>query len=492
MSTEPRHVAIARLSGDIATKARQTRRRFQRKLKSNLKDALNRAKVDYSFEFNQSRIDIDTADPAICEQASRVFGIHSVTPGRAYDWESIDDIVRIGTEEFCESVAQRKFAVRARRTGAGKEAPFKSPDIERALGARLVECGGSVDLDDPDFVARVDVRRDDAVFYEESIPGPNGLPAGVEGRALALISGGFDSSVAAWSMLGRGVELDFVFFNLGGPPHEQGVVDVLRTFVDRWCYGWRPVLHRVDFRPVVGEMKAKTDGRYWQVLLKRLMLRAAAEIARRNGHLSLITGDALGQVSSQTLHNLAAVTAPIDRLVLRPLIAWNKDDIVNLSRIVGTHDLSATTPEYCALDASKPATKCSIGELDDVEANLDLAILDELVDHVRSDRADKVEDPTDVDVRISAVPDGAVVLDLRDDREHEAWAPEGAVHFPYGRALESFALLPREEATYVLVCEVGLKSAFLAEQMRVRGWNASSFAGGVPALKRWLKRSATT
>ncbi len=488
MSNDPRHVAIARLSGDIATKARQTRRRFQRKLKSNLKDALNRAGVDYSFSFNQSRIDIDTSDPAICEQASRVFGIHSVTPGRAYDWETLDDIVRIGTEEFCDRVAGRKFAVRARRSGSGKRAPFTSPDIDRALGAKLVECGGSVDLDDPDFVARVDVRMQDAVFYEESIPGPNGLPAGVEGRALALVSGGFDSAVAAWSMLGRGVELDFVFFNLGGPPHEQGVIDVLRTFADRWCYGWRPLLHRVDFRPIVGELKAKTDGRYWQVLLKRLMLRAAAKIAEEHGHLALVTGDALGQVSSQTLHNLAAVNAPIDRLVLRPLIEWNKDDIVNLSRTVGTHDLSATTPEYCSLDAGKPATKCSIGELDDVEAAIDLAILDELVEHCESDKVDKLEDPSDVDVRISEIPDGAVLLDLRDERAHQAWAPEGSVHFPYDRALQSFALLPRE-ATYVLVCEVGLKSAFLAEQMRERGWDASSFAGGVPALKRWLKRA---
>lgn len=488
--TEAKHVAVARLSGDICTKAKQTRRTFHRRLRSNLKDALNRAAVDYTFKLTEARIDIaiDSAEPTICEYASRVFGLHSVTPGRAYQWETIDDIVRIGVEEFSENVRGKKFAVRTRRSGQTATIPFKSPDVDRALGSALLDISAGVDLDNPDFTAHVDVRKDGVVFYEESIPGHSGLPVGVEGRALCLISGGFDSSVAAWKMLSRGIELDFVFFNLGGPPHEQGVVDVLRTFTERWCYGYRPELHVVDFRPVVGELKSKTEGRYWQVLLKRLMLRAAQAVANDGEYLALVTGDALGQVSSQTLHNLVAVSAPVSALVLRPLLGYDKDDIVNLSRIVGTHDLSATTPEYCSLNAGKPATRCSVFDLDRQEASIDMSILDELVTQRRTERVDRLKDPSDVDVRVHSLPEGAVVVDLREENPQN-WQYPGAVSFPFDRALQGIGMLPKQ-AKYVLLCDVGLKSAFLAEQMREQGWNASSFAGGVPALKRWARRNA--
>lgn len=482
---EARNVVVARLSGDICTKAKRTRQQFHSRLKSNLKDALNRANAEYSMRLSEARIDIESDDPAIADYASRVFGVSWVTIGRAYPYETLDDIVRLGVAEFTDAVRGRRFAVRTRRSGsAKKQLSFKSPDVDRALGAALLQQGGTVDLTNPEVTVRVDVRVDDVVLLSETLAGPRGLPIGVEGRGLALVSGGFDSAVAAWKMLSRGVELDFVFFNLGGPPHEQGVVDVLRPFVNRWCYGTRPDLYRIDFRPVVGEMKAKVPGRYWQVLLKRLFLRAADIVAREEGYDVLVTGDALGQVSSQTLHNLGAVSAPVQTLILRPLIGWDKDDIVNMSRIVGTHDQSAVTPEYCALDAGKPATRCSAAELEEQEALLDLSILEELVRRRRQDRVFRIEDPANVDVRTTAVPDGAVVLDLRDEGAQRDWVYEGSVHLPYERALEGVMLLPKT-ARYVLVCDVGLKSAFLAEQMRAAGWEAWSFLGGIPALQRF-------
>lgn len=485
---QPRNVAVARLSGDICTKAKRTRQQFQSRLKSNMKDALNRARVDYSMRLTEARIDIDSGDPALCELASRVFGVSSVTHGRAYPWGSLDDIVRLGREEFADSVAGRRFAVRTRRSGHAKTSvPFKSPDVDRALGAALVEAGGKVDLTAPDVTARVDVRHDDVIFYTGELAGPSGLPIGVEGRGLALVSGGFDSAVAAWKMMSRGVELDFLFFNLGGPPHEQGVLDLLRPFTDRWCYGSRPELIRVDLRAVVGEMKSKVPGRYWQVLLKRLFLRAADQIAREGDYQVLVTGDALGQVSSQTLHNLAAVSAPVETLILRPLVGFDKDDIVNLSRVVGTHDLSARNPEYCNLDAGKPATRCSAADLDAQEALMDLGILERLVADRVSERVERIADLADVDVRAHHVPDGAVVLDLRDEGAASDWDYPGAVHMPFERAIDNAMLLPKS-ASYLLFCDVGLKSAFLAEQMRANGWDAHSFAGGVSALRRWASR----
>lgn len=484
---QPRHVAVARLSGDICTKGKQTRRAFQQRLKSNLRDALNRARVDYRFVLREARIEIDPAHPELCAYASHVFGLHSVTPGRAYPWKTIDDIVELGAREFRDAVSGKVFAVRTRRSGAKHGIPFGSPDVDRALGARLMEYGAGVDLEAPEVTANVDVRAHDVVFYDASIPGARGLPIGVEGRGLALISGGFDSGVAAWQTMSRGIDLDFVFFNLGGPPQEQGVVDVLRHLSESWCFGYRPVVHVVDFRPIVGELKAKTEGRYWQVLLKRLMLRAASAIAEAEDHYTLVTGDALGQVSSQTLANLAAVSAPIRTLVLRPLIGLDKDDIIRISREIGTHDACARNPEFCSLDGANPATRCRARDLDRREGLIDMELLDELVAGRRTTRIDQLDDPTAHDVKIRDIPDGSVVIDLRDEEDVDAWSMPGAVHLPFGRAMQSVDMLPKS-AAYVLVCQVGLKSAFLAEQMCEHGWEASSFEGGTHALKRWWRR----
>ncbi len=485
---EPKHIMVARLSGDICTKGSQTRRTFHKKLKSNLKDALNRGRTPYTFKLAEGRFDIETTDPSLVEYAARVFGLASVTRGRQYSWETLDDIVRLGVLEYGEAVVGKKFAVRTRRSGDSRTVPFRSPDVDRALGAALYERSAGVDLSNPEFTARVDVRHDSVVFYDAEVKGPSGLPLGVEGRALGLISGGFDSSVAAHAMMSRGVELDFVFFNLGGSPHEQGVVDVMRVLTDRWCYGSRPVIHIVDFRPIVGELKTKTRGRFWQVLLKRLMLRAADQIAAEGDYLGLVTGDAIGQVSSQTLHNLHAVSAPIQSLILRPLVGMDKDDIVKQSRLVGTHDLSAQNAEYCALDADRCATRTTPAELDGVESMMDLTILDQLVAARRVERCDQIVDPVQVDVRVMSMPEDALVLDLRETLAPDEWTWEGAVHFPYDRALETVGALPRGPR-YVLFCDVGLKSAFLAEQMRAMGFaDASSFSGGLPALKRWTER----
>ena len=247
------------------------------------------------------------------------------------------------------------------------------------------------------------------------------------------------------------------------------------------------MLHRVDFRPIVGELRAKAQGRYWQVLLKRLFVRAADQIAQAEGYETLVTGDALGQVSSQTLQNLAAVGAHAQTLLLRPLVGYDKDDIIALSRRVGTHDLSAKNPEYCNLEAGKPATKCRVDELDAQEARLDAGVLDAMVARRLVERVERIEDLADVEVRLAEVPQGSLVLDLRDDGAHRDWSYPDSIHLPFERALDGAAMLPKS-ASYVLVCDVGLKSAFLAEQMRAHGFDAYSFTGGLAAMRRWADR----
>lgn len=478
---------MLRLCGEVTTKSRGIRQAFNRRLIRNIQDALERAGIDAKVRDKWFRVDVATEDRRAVEVAQRIFGIQAISWTQSYQWETIDDVVAIGEELFADKVAGKTFAVRTRRAGFRQEIPFTSMDVDRALGSKLVEAGGAVDLDDHQVRVGVEVRRDRAFFYDEEVLGVAGLPNGVEGRALALMSGGFDSAVAAWSMMRRGVDMDFLFFNLAGPPQERAVQEVTRALCERWAFGFAPRMHIVDFRPMIAEMRQKVDGHYWQILLKRLMVRVGHEIAQNKGYPALITGDSCGQVSSQTLRNMAAISAPITTAVLRPLVGRNKEEIIELSRLVGTHDISSQVPEFCSLDGGPPAVDATAEDLDEVEEKLDKELLKELIRHRKYMTVLEMDLQEEMDTQIGKVPKGAMVIDLRREREFKNWSYRDSVNIPLERAIEQAGLLPKE-AIYLLYCEVGLKSAFLAEAMRDMGFDAFSFSGGVPKLRKYAQR----
>lgn len=483
-----RHVNVLRLSGEVCTKSTPTRKRFTRKLRENLARALQHHGIEATIEMRQGRIDVETDDPGASEILARVFGVHAVVPSVGHPWQTMDDIVELGVARWAGQVEGRRFAVRSRRVGQRAAIPFTSTELNVRLGQALVDAGGRVDLDDPELTVGVEVREGALYLFDHELAGPGGLPLGIEGRALTLISGGFDSAVATWMLLKRGVALDFLFFNLGGSAHERGVREVTKLLCETWTYGSAPTLHVVDFRPVVADMQEKVHGRWWQLLLKRLMMRAADQVAQEGHYPVLVTGEAMGQVSSQTLSNLAAITVPIRTPILRPLIGFNKEEITQLAQRIGTYETSAGTPEFCALEGGRPVTRSSPGELDTNEAKIDLSLLDAVVSRRHIHQVAGMEVDLGADALIERVPDEAVVLDLREQLGEGAWRWEGSVHLPFTRAMDSATLLPAD-ATYVLYCDVGLKSAFLAEAMREKGYEAFSFRGGLRPLRRLAERA---
>ena len=486
-STENRRVNILRLAGELCIKSNQVRRRFTDRMVHNITEGLDRAGIDYDLQKHWARIDVESDDERAPEVLARIFGVQGVVPARSYPWETMEDIVDLGWKLYQDRVVDHTFAVRARRVGDRSQIPFNSGDVNRHLGARLDEVGGDVDLDNPEVAVGLEIRQGEVFFLDEELPGPGGLPLGTEGRALALMSGGFDSAVAAWMMQKRGIELDFLFFNLAGPAHERGVRDVTRKVAADWSNGYAPKLHVVDFRSMVAEMKEKVPGSYWQLLLKRLMMRAAHTICVDQDYPAMITGESAGQVSSQTLANLAAIQVPVPTPMLRPLVGLNKEDITDLARTVGTYDISAKVPEFCALEGGSPVTASTPGRLDNEEQKVNLDLLDALVERRRVlDVFEMASGDELVEVEVERVPEDAVVLDLRTRVPDSAWAWPDSVHMAFEKALENVGLLPKE-APYLLYCEVGLKSAFLAEQMRQMGFEAYSFRGGVRGLRRVKK-----
>ena len=478
-------LVLLRLSGDLGTKARATRQHFVARLARNLRDALEAEGIPPRLRVSHDRLFAELPAGARPEVLCRVFGVQSVSLVERVPARELAPLVSAGEALFREAVRGRRFAVRARRVGDRAPIAVEPRAIERELGAALLPHSAGVDLDHPEVRVQVELFESDAYFFPERIPGPGGLPVGVEGRAVALLSGGFDSAVAAWQMLRRGVALDYVFCNLGGATHRLGAVRVAKVLADGWSHGDRPRFHSIDFEPVSRELQGSARRRLWQVLLKRLMLRAAERVARERDALALVTGEAVGQVSSQTLHNLAAITPATGMTVLRPLAGSNKEEIIALARRIGTFELSKVVGEYCALVPRRPATRASLAEVEAQEALFDPSVLERCVAgrecfDLREMDADKLERP---EIQIDRIPEGACVIDLRSAQEFREWHRPDAVWLDFGQAVAGYPSFDRAQ-TYVLYCELGLKSGHLAERMRRDGFEAFHLRGGSRALRR--------
>lgn len=471
---------LVRLSAELTTKARGTRRRFTRKLLENIREALRGSGESFHAESHWTRIHVRTNARDAVRRLQRVPGLSSMSVVEGTCSADLEEIVRTGTTIFADRVKGRTYAVRARRAGSHA---FSSYDIQRQLGAAL-NPGATVNLDEPDVEVEVEVRDQVVYFFSGRAQGAGGLPLGVEGRALCLLSGGFDSAVAAWLMLKRGVQLDYLFCNLAGDSYERSVVQVAKVLADDWSYGTRPRLYVVDFGPVLDALRAGSQPKYWQLVLKRLMYRAASRVAAEIGAGAVVTGEALGQVSSQTLANLAAIDDAADRVVFRPLIGFDKSEIVDRARTIGTFDISSRVKEYCAIAPGNPVTHATRDAAAAEEGRVDGGALAAALDARRQIdlRSVNAADLVEAYLFTDEVPRGAVVLDVREDGEGAEWSYPGAVRGGVGELTGRIGGMDADR-TYVLYCDAGMQAVVLAEQMQRAGLEAYAFRGGTRALR---------
>ena len=423
---------VIKLFPEITIKSRPVRKQFINQLKRNIKQTLAYHEVDSGIQGSWDNIEVniksETEESVIREILKRITGIHSILTVKEFNFETFDDIVSIAKDVYSDSIKDKTFCVRVKRSGTHD---FKSTDVERYVGGGLLEhCEPkSVDLYNPEFTVKMEIRKQRLLTISSIDKGMGGYPLGSQGAVLSLVSGGFDSNVASYLLNRRGLQTHFLFFNLGGAAHEIGVKQVAHYLWEKYSVSHGVKFVTVPFEGVVSEILTQVDNSQMGVILKRMMLRAATKVAEDLAIEALVTGESIAQVSSQTLRNLTVIDSVTDMLVLRPLVSMDKPEIIEISREIGTYDFAASMPEYCGVISVKPTTKAKPERIEKEESNFNFEVLDQAIADARFERIKNVLASSDgvTDIELVQVPEtNDLVVDIRHPQEEE----QSPLHLP--------------------------------------------------------------
>jgi thiamine biosynthesis protein ThiI len=334
-----------------------------------------------------------------------------------------------------------------------------------------------VQLKDPDVTIRLEIKQDQLFIITEQHKGLGGFPIATQEDVLSLMSGGFDSGVSSYQMIRKGARTHYCFFNLGGSAHEVGVKQISYYLWNKYGASHRVKFFAVDFEPVIAEILEKVDNSQMGVVLKRMMIRAASAIAKQRNIQALVTGESLGQVSSQTLTNLNVIDRVTDTLILRPLTAYDKQEIIDIAREIGTEDFSKTIPEYCGVISNKPTVKAVLSRIEAEEQKFDMSILERVVEQTRvydmRDIGEQTAEEVTAVETVSDIDENAIVLDIRSPEEEDEnpLILEGVTvkHLPFYRLSTQFGDLPQDK-TYLLYCDRGVMSQLQALYLKDSGF----------------------
>lgn len=471
---------IVKPFAEITIKSRPVRKQFIRQLAKNIRTVLRDLdpELDVQGEWDNLEFQTRQEDPKLlAEMLERL----RCTPGIAHCLEvhdyplgDFDDIVEKCKLHFGALLAGKVFAVRCKRSGKHS---FSSVEAATYVGSRLRrECGAAgIDLKHPEIEVRFEVRYDRLLIIHAQHDGIGGYPLGSIEQTLVLMSGGFDSTVAAYQMMRRGLLTHFCFFNLGGRAHELGVMEVAHYLWEKFGRSHRVLFISVPFEEVVGEILSKVDNSQMGVVLKRMMLRAASRLAGELHIDALVTGEAISQVSSQTLPNLSVIDSVTDTLVLRPLIASHKQDIIDTAERIGTAAFAKNMPEYCGVISVNPTTRAKRARIEYEEAQFDMAILERALERARKVTIDQVIDELGEDLQVEEVREalpGQIVLDIR----HPDAAEEAPLELPgiEVQTLPFYAINNRfkeldANRQYLLYCDKGVMSRLHAHHLLSEG-----------------------
>ena len=354
------------------------RRSFEDKLQANIHRRLNglgqfrvytRQSTTYVEPMNAD-CDMDGA----WEAMKKVFGVVGLS--RARSCEKDKDAILAACREYLDSQlhSAKTFKVETKR--ADKTFPMTSIQVSQYVGGELHEAYDNLEVDvhHPELTVYVEIRDYAAFVHADPEPGAGGLPVGINGRAVSLLSGGIDSPVASWMIAKRGVALEMVHFfsyPYTSPEAKEKVLELARLLTP-WC--GRLTVHVVPFTAIQEELRRSCPEELFTIIMRRFMMRISQEVAKRCGAKALVTGECLGQVASQTMEAMRATTAVCDLPILRPVVGMDKEEIVRIARKIGTFETSILPYEDCCtvFTPRHPRLRPILTEVEAAEEKLDV------------------------------------------------------------------------------------------------------------------------
>ena len=362
--------------GEIALKGKN-RRIFEDVLVRKVKEALAKTDGEFAVSKTRGRIFVEAVSEIDEEETiaalQRVFGIIGICPVVLTDDEGFDALAEKVVAFVDQNFADKHFTFKVDARRARKNYPLRSMEINAAIGEKLLDAFPelSVDVHDPDVLVRIEIRER-INFYVRELPGPGGMPIGTNGSAQLLLSGGIDSPVAGYMVAKRGVSVHATYFH--APPYtseraKQKVVD-LAKILSRYL---GPVtLHVVNFTDIQMYIYEQCPHDELTIIMRRYMMRIAEHFAKEDGDMGLVTGESIGQVASQTMQSLACTDAVTTMPVYRPLIGFDKQDIIDYAEKIGTYETSILPYEDCCtiFVAKHPVTKPRVERMEKSEKAL--------------------------------------------------------------------------------------------------------------------------
>lgn len=360
--------------GELGLKGKNMKM-FISRLKQNIEEKL-RSFSNVSVQSTRSRIFImlnGEAPEPIIEKCQQVFGIYSMS--LAIKVENTQEAIEAGALFALENSDAKTFKVVTKR--ANKQYPIQSQEMNQLLGAHLLRSteGITVDVHEPDVEVKVEIRNNATYIMSDVVKGLGGLPVKTAGKSLLLLSGGIDSPVAGYLAMKRGVEIEAVHFH--SPPFtseraKQKVLDLAKKLT---VYGHSITVHLVPFTNVQQEISKQIPDRYSMTVMRRIMMQISETICQKESILSLTTGESLGQVASQTMQSMHTINEVTNYPILRPLVAMDKEEIVNISKEIDTYDISIRPYEDCCtvFVPKAPKTNPSRERVNHYESEADLS-----------------------------------------------------------------------------------------------------------------------
>ena len=456
---------------EIMIKGTTAKRQMISQVYNNLVNILSKISKDIKVRKFFDKVEVVCPIEVVAEVRMRLLdtpGIQQILEAVQFDnMNTLDDIKVVVNETMAHEIQGKTFVVRCKRMGTQE---FKSTQVEQTVGGYMLAMNDTkgVALKGAEYTINLELEFAQLNVITHKHMGMGGFPIGSQGSILSLMSGGFDSTVASYLTMKRGIKTHFIFFNLGGIAHEIGVKQVAYYLWNKFGSSHRVQFISIPFDDVVTEIFKSVSEPYMGVMLKRLMLMASEKVADTMSIDALVTGESVAQVSSQTLRNLALIDQATNKLVLRPLSMMSKPDIIDIANKIGTTRFAESMPEYCGVISKNPVTHGNYDRIASEARRFDYTVLDEAVRTSVFVNVDEIAQDVSEIGQMEVVSDLSsgdyTVIDIRQSADCIETSCE-TLKIPFYKLKSEFKKLPQDK-TYLFYCDKGILSQLHAQFLR--------------------------